>query len=107
MHLRSAEHLFHLPLLLSFQGSIGALIEPPAGQQGNPHPIHLFQHNPRRPDGSLQNRGEGYIEIKAAVLHQPSGTRRLLPASEREINIHPSGEPSFLVEEALAVPEQD
>ena len=63
--------------------------------------------DPQRPDGALEHRRVGDVELELLGGHQPSGLARFFAAFLAEIDVGPAGEPVLLVPGALTVSQQD
>src|SRR5687767_6774874 len=84
-----------------------SLVEAPRLVDRNPQHVHLVERHAERPDGALEDRGVGDVELVMLLVHQTAGLTCFGPALLGEVDVGPPGEPVLLVPRALAVTQQD
>ena len=81
-----------LRLVEALQRAVVALVEAPVTDDRDPHAVHLVEHDPQRPDGTLQDRGVRDIEFDAEVPELSPRGRGLVDALVRQVDVRPAGE---------------
>jgi hypothetical protein len=107
VHLGFAVALDCFFLVQPLQDAIVTLVQEPAVVNRNPHPIHLFQGEPKSFDRSLEDRRKRIVENITFILENPAGRACFFDSKFRERDISPPGKPVFLVPGALTVAEQN
>ena len=107
LHLRLAVFLHGLRLVESLQRAVVTFVQAPASFHGQPHQIHLVEHDPHRTDGALEYGCEYDVGHKAGLPDFGACGFRLDESELRQVDVVPTREQIFDVPYALAVTNQD
>jgi hypothetical protein len=105
-HLRITVLRGHVGLVQALQAAVVALVQAPVVDHRQPGAVHLVECMPQCPDGALEHRGVGHVELEAGLLQQPAGLLRLGHAGVGERHVGPAGEAVFQVPGRFAVADQ-
>ena len=106
-HLLVAVLLGHVGLVQALQRAVVALVQAPVVLHRQPGAVHHIERMPQRPDGALQHRGHGEVELVAGLLEQAPRLARLRHAGVGQRHIGPAGEAVLEVPGRFAVADED
>jgi hypothetical protein len=66
----AGHHRSGLCFVEALKRTVGAFIEVPIANDGNPHQVHLVEDDPERADGALEDGCVGEVEFEALGLEQ-------------------------------------
>ena len=68
-----------------------SFVQSPITVNGDPHQIHIVEHNPQCPNGPLQDGRDRDVERKPMFFQGTGGLPHLFPAVLGQINVRPAG----------------
>ena len=76
---------------------------PPGPFDRQPHAVELIDDAPHRPNGPLEHRSVDDVEVEALLAQQCTGGVGLAESLLAEVDVDPTGEPTFSLFQRLFV----